>query len=186
MSPITLRNVRCSYPELFKPKFFGKKPAQPGQEPKYSCTFILDKKLHAELIADIRATAKAVAEEKWGKGKVPSSVKVCLRDGSEKADTDGYGPEVMFVSSSSTKRPSVVDRLLSPLEADTTKLYAGCYINAFILLWAQDNEYGKRVNAELKAVQLVRDGDPFGKKPVDAAEVFMPMDQDDEAASLMG
>jgi len=47
------------------------------------------------------------------------------------------------------------------------KPYAGCYVNMSIRLWAQDNQFGKRVNAQLRAVQFVKDGEAFGDKPVD-------------------
>ena len=39
--------------------------------------------------------------------------------------------------------------------------YAGCYVNAVLEFWAQDNKFGKRVNATLMGVQFFRDGDAF-------------------------
>jgi hypothetical protein len=103
---------------------------------------------------------------------VPKSVKLCLRDGAEKDETDGYGDEVMFVSASSAKRVPVVDRDLTPLMEENGKPYAGCYVNMSIRLWAQDNQFGKRVNAQLRAVQFVKDGEAFGNKPVDPQKEF--------------
>jgi hypothetical protein len=49
----------------------------------------------------------------------------------------------------------------TPLTEADGKPYAGCYVNASIELWAQDNNYGKRVNASLGGVQFARDGDAF-------------------------
>lgn len=40
--------------------------------------------------------------------------------------------------------------------------YGGCYVNLSIDVWAQDNSFGRRVNASLKGVQFHDDGDAFG------------------------
>jgi tripartite-type tricarboxylate transporter receptor subunit TctC len=55
----------------------------------------------------------------------------------------------------------VVGRKLEVLTEDDNKPFAGCYVNATIRLWAQDNQYGKRINAQLRAVQYVKDGAAF-------------------------
>ena len=170
---IQLANVRLSFPNLFRPKAFSAPtPGQPASEPKFSATAILEKVQDAAQIKALQAGMKAIAEEKWGVGKVPKSVKLCLRDGVEKDETDGYGDEVMFVSASSAKRVPVVDRDLTPLMEENGKPYAGCYVNMSIRLWAQDNQFGKRVNAQLRAVQFVKDGEAFGDKPVDPQKEF--------------
>jgi len=46
------------------------------------------------------------------------------------------------------------------VEADGV-IYSGCYVNAIIDLWAQDNQFGKRINATLLGVQFAYDGDAF-------------------------
>jgi hypothetical protein len=56
----------------------------------------------------------------------------------------------------------VVDRDRTPLTASDGKPYAGCFVNAVVELWAQDNQYGKRINASLGGVQFAADGDAFG------------------------
>ena len=166
---IAIANVRASWPTLFTPKAM-----EEGQEPKFSMVSILDKKLHAADIKKLQEAMKAVAEEKWGKGKVPGSVKYCLRDGKEKDGTDGYGEGVMFFSASAAKdkRPAVVDKDNAPLDGTNGKPYAGCYVDVSFRLWAQDNKYGKRVNAALRAVRFRADGQPFGEGPVDASKDF--------------
>ena len=54
--------------------------------------------------------------------------------------------------------------------------YGGCYVNATVRLWAQDGvknpKWGKRVNAQLRAVQFWAEGEPFGESSVDAADEF--------------
>jgi hypothetical protein len=115
---------------------------------------------------------------------IPKNVKLCLRDGAEKDEIDGYGEEIKFISASCSKRPPVVGRDLTPLAEEDGILYAGCYVNVSFRLWAQDNQFGKRVNAQLRAVQFVRDGDAFGEKPVVAEEEFSALT--DEEADMLG
>lgn len=163
---LTRTPVRLSYPQLFEPK-----AGPEGGKAAYSAVFLLDKKTNAADIAAIQAAIAKVKEAQWG--KKPVQLKgTCLRDGSEKAETDGYGPDVMFISARNEKRPGVVDRDLTPLAAEDGKPYAGCYVFATIRLWAQDNKFGKRVNASLRNVQFIKDGDPFGEKTTPAGEEF--------------
>lgn len=174
---VTLNTVRLSYPNLFKATAFQK-----DQEPKFSAAFLLNKKTDAKQIATFQAAMKSVAEEKWGVGKVPKGVKLCLRDGKEKEDTDGYGPDIMFFSAASAKRIPVVGRDLTPLTEQDGKPYAGCYVNVVVRLWAQDNDFGKRVNAQLRTVQFVKDGEAFGDKPADPTKEFAALPEEDGSA----
>jgi hypothetical protein len=66
------------------------------------------------------------------------------------------------------------------LAEDDGVLYSGCYVNMTVTLWTQDNEYGKRVNANLRAVQFVKDGEAFGVAPVDAEEEFDEVEIEDD------
>lgn len=169
---IKLTNVRLSYPQLFVAK-----PPEEGKEPVFSASFLLDKKQHRDLIAQIEKLTDRVALDQFKK-KVPLK-RTPLRDGNEKSDKEGYGDEVMFVSARNAKRPVVVDRDLTPLTATDTKPYAGCYVNATIRLFAFDHKVGgKGVSATLRAVQFVKDGESFGAGPVDAAEEFEAVTDD--------
>lgn len=167
---ITKRPARLSYPQLFEPKSYQ------GSKPAYSAVFLLDKKTNAADIEAIKAGIDACKKAKWG--NKPVTLKgTCLHEGIEKEDTDGYGEHIMFVScrneaKSGTPKPGVVDQKLQPITAESGKLYAGCYVYATIRLWAQDNQYGKRVNASIRNVQFVKDGTPFGEKPVAAEDEF--------------
>lgn len=171
---IRLQNVRLSFPALFREKKFAPTDAKGS----YSAIFLLDKKSNAKEIAEIKRATDNLVRDVF-KGKHPGAQRVCLRDGSEKADTDGYGDGVMFISARSDKRPQVVNRDLTPLTEDDGKPYAGCYVNATIEIWGQDNQYGKRVNAKLRAVQFYKDGDSFGEAKIDAAKEFTPIADDD-------
>lgn len=162
---IKLKMVRLSFPALWEAKSFN------DGKPSFKAVLLLDKKKDAGQIAMINKTIEAVKKEKWPKG-VKNLKGLCLRDGSEKEDVDGYGDDVMFISSSNAKRVPVVDGNHTPLTEEDGKPYAGCYVNVSLRLWAQDNEWGKRVNAQLRAVQFAKDGEPFGEKPVDPEKEF--------------
>jgi hypothetical protein len=161
---LKLDNVRLSFPDIWKAK-----KVQENSEPKYGAHFLLDKETQGELIKNLKVAIWTSAKEKFGekakeliqKGKLH----VCLHEGNEK-DYDGYGDDNMFVSASSTKRPLIVDRDRSPLAEDDRRPYAGCYVNAIIRIWPQDNQFGKRINAELMGVQFVKDGEAFGAAPI--------------------
>lgn len=160
---LMLTNVRLSFPALFEPKTVN------GEgEPRFSASFLMPK--GDPQIKKIEDAITAVATEKW-KSKAGEILAVlrkkdltCLKDGSDpdKAKYDGY-KDNMFVNAAApaNQRPLVIGQNRSPLVAADGKPYGGCYVNASIELWAQDNKFGKRVNASLKGVQFVKDGDAF-------------------------
>jgi hypothetical protein len=182
---IKLVNVRLSFPDIWKAK-----AVQEGAEPKYGAHFLLDKEGDAQQIKDLKQAIWVAAKEKFGektkelisKGKLH----LCLHEGSEK-DYDGYTEKNMFVSASSSKRPLIVDRDRSPLAEDDRRPYGGCYVNAVIRIWVQDNQFGKRVNAELLGVQFAKDGEAFGAAPLseDAFDV-LPDDKKDKGKGKGG
>lgn len=170
---IMLENVRLAFPSLFKAT------AVNDGEPRYSASFIMPPG-HPS-IAVIEKAMQAVAKEKWGKdaGAVFKALKaqdkLCLHDGDTKASYEGFEGN-LFVSASAkpVKRPTLIDGRRNRLEESDGKLYAGCYVNAIIELWAQDNNWGKRINASLSGVQHVGDGDSFGGGASVAGEEEFP------------
>lgn len=156
---IKLENVRLAFPTLFEAKTVN------GEgEPAFSAAFLMPPDHPG--VKTLNDGIEAVGKDKWGakwpdikKGMVKAD-KTCLHDGDAKAEYAGF-PDNLYVSSRNKTRPLVIDRDRSPLTAQDGKPYAGCYVNASIELWAQDNNYGKRINASLRGVQFHRDGDAF-------------------------
>lgn len=175
---VILTAVRLSFPQLFVAKSIN------GGEPMFGATFLIEKEGDKEQVMACHQAMTHVARGKWG-ANIPKLTpdKLALRDGSSKPDIDGYGDTVMFVSANSRKPFPVVDKNPSVvLTRDTgAKVYAGCYVNAKIRFWAQDNQFGKRINAQLVAVQFVADGEAFGEAPVKADEVFDNIDEGGES-----
>lgn len=172
---VTLTNVRLSFPALFKPRAFSD-----GGEEKFQATFLIDKK-NTAVIKAVQAAMEAAKKDKWGE-KAPKGIKLGLRDGKEKAEVEGYGDDIYFVTARNSKFAPVVDGNITPLSEQSGKVYAGCYVNAYVNAWAQDNQYGKRINFNLLAVQFVRDGDAFGEGSVDVDQVFQRVEDSDESA----
>lgn len=171
---VKLPNVRLSFPHLFQAH------AMEGSEPKFSCTLLLDNTKHAQLLDHIDALIDRLALDEFKK-KVPLKHK-CLHDGNEKMDIEGYGDGVSYIVASKKTRPAVVDRDLTPLTEADGKIYAGCYVDATIRLWVQNNKWGKGVNAELRAIRFNRDGESLGgAAPVNVENEFDDMPAGEEA-----
>lgn len=178
----TLKNVRLSYPNLFKARAFEGADASTA---KFSASFLLNKKEHADIIAKVKEAITDLCKTELKVKALPAD-KVCLRDGESKGDTEGYGPEVMFISASNSKKPAVIDRDKTAINDGDARIYGGIYVNAVIRLWVQNNKFGKRINASLEAVQFVKKGDAFGAPPVDLDEALPDLPDDEDDDSLMG
>jgi len=85
---------------------------------------------------------------------------VFIKDGDD-VEYDGCAG-MWMVKASNGKRPTVINRDKSPITEEDEVMYAGCYVNAIIEPWFQNNDFGKRVNANLLGVQFVKDGEPLG------------------------
>ena len=173
MSKIKLQNVRLSFPSLWHKAMFN------GAETKFEATLLLNKETHAAKIEEIKAATDAMVAEKFKGAKIKAE-KLCMKDGDE-FDYDGYAGHMSF-KASNNKRPLVLDRDRTPMTEDDGRPYSGCYVNAVVELWAQDNQYGKRINANLLGVQFFKDGEMFGdgvSANADDFDVFEADDDDD-------
>lgn len=157
---IKLKNVRCAFLKVFKPE------AVKGSDKKtFGASFLLDPT--DPQVKEIEAAIAATAKDKWGAKadavlkQMKAGDKLCLHNGDTKAQYDGF-EGMLFVSSGSPTRPLALNRDKTPVTEEDGTLYSGCYVNASLELWAQDNDFGKRINAQLGGVQFVRDGDRFG------------------------
>ena len=178
---IMLSNVRLAFPELFTAK-------QVNGEGKaaFSAAFLMPPE-HPD-IPRIKAAIAAVAKGKWGDEAAEvmkilvAGDKICLHNGDLKANYDGFAGH-MYVSARGYTRPLAIGADRAPLVESDGVLYSGCFVNAQVSLWGQQNNYGKRVNAQLRGVQFLRDGEAFGGGAVAQADEFEEVvaDADGEA-----
>jgi hypothetical protein len=156
---IKIQNTRLAFPALFEAQTVN------GEgEPAFSAVFLVPK--DDPQIITLSNAIKEVAKEKWGAkaedhlAKMKAGDKTALHNGDLKSEYDGF-QGMLYISARNKTRPTTVDRNRTPLNQADGRPYAGCYVNASIELWAQDNKYGKRINASLRGVQFFKDGDAF-------------------------
>lgn len=167
---IQLKNVRLAFADCFVPVAF-----EGEGEKKYASTFLVPKK--DPQIKVIEAAILEVATAAWkdkAKGiltQIKSNPnKFCFQDGDTKS-YDGYAGH-MALAAKNKKRPTIVDRDKTPLTAEDSRPYAGCYVNASVELWAQDNQFGKGIRASLRGIQFLRDGDAFSAGSIASEDEF--------------
>jgi len=172
---VHIKDVRCSFANIFEAK-----QVQGKGDAKFSCAFILPK-THPS-IPEIATAMRAAAKEKWGADAdknydaLKASDKLCLHDGDSKPDNDAYSGN-LFINASNKTRPLVIGPQREPLVAADGKQYSGCYVNAIVEIWPQDNQFGKRINASLLGVQFLRDGERLAGGGVAAADDFEAIPQ---------
>lgn len=174
---IYLEDVRLSYPHLFVPKPYKD---DKNSSPRFSATFILDKKDHRALIEEIEDAIEAVKVAKWD-DDIPriKSDKICFTDGND-ADQEEYQDAMVLRSASpENKPPKVIDQKKQELDERSGKPYGGCYVNAIVRIFAYD-KYGPQINCSLEAVQYLRKGESFGPAPVDVDKKFKEHEEDEE------
>jgi hypothetical protein len=174
-------------------------PRQPKDgkgTPKFNATFLLDPKKNKEEVKAINDAIKKVAKEKWKdkSTRILSSIegdrmKMCYFE-EDMIDEDGEDVEgcegMFFIRSNNETQPSLLDRDRTELTRADGRPYKGCYVVAKLDIWAQDNIHGKGIRAELRGIQFMRDGDPFGGGSKAKADEFEDLsdlgeDDDDEA-----
>lgn len=197
MAKVKLNNVRLSFPALFEAEQFdGKGPFN------YAAVFLFEKDSanHKALLAAINEVAKEEWKDKAAKVLEAAKDDKRLRfikDGDVET-YDGYSG-MLYIRALRAKdkgRPLVLDQkpkimkdgelVDNILTQDDGKPYAGCYVNATIEVWAQDNKYGKTVRAQLLAVQYSKDGDAFTAGSKGSSDEFEDLsetgDEDDLVA----
>lgn len=177
---IKLKEVRLSFPQIWRPKSF-----EEGKDPTFQATFLLDpsKKEHAQMIKEIKKSFIAVCKEAFG-GHDGVRRPFGLADKHrKKKDYDGY-KGMFYIQTGNKNRPTLVGRKVNEdlVESDGV-LYAGCYVNTNITLWPYDHpKGGQGIGANLRIIQFVKDGEAFGNAPPKADEELEDVDIDDDAA----
>ena len=168
---IMLTNVRLAFPQLWTPQQVN------GQgKAAFSASFLMP--LDHPDIPKIKVAIAETAKAKWGAkaGEILNALvaadKVCLHNGDMKSNLEGYAGN-LFVSARGPVRPLVIDQDPNVrLEEADGRPYSGCFVNAQVKLWAQQNNYGKRINAQLSGVQFARDGEAFSGGTVAQPDEF--------------
>jgi hypothetical protein len=187
MAELKIKNVRLSFPDLFEAKQYQ------GQGPfNYGATFLVEPNSENDKLirAEITRVAKAAWPKTWEKdlsALIANPMKTAYVSGDTKT-YDGYAGMMALTGkrNQDSGRPVVVNRRGAPVQpGDDGTPYGGCYVNAAVEIWAQDNNYGKGVRCTLVGVMFAKDGDSFGgTKPADA-NVFADLVCEEEEEALV-
>jgi hypothetical protein len=152
-----ITNCRFSYLYVFKP--------YEGEDGSKSyCSHLIIPTNHPQLGA-LQAMIRKVAVDTW-KDKaeeVLQQLKAQDRLAVHRGDVSKPGQDAykgqLYISSSSKVRPRIVatvDGINQEIDEEHAMApYSGCRGNAIIGIWAQNNKFGKRINAQLMGVQFV-------------------------------
>lgn len=181
---------RLSFADIFVAREFKKGDGNF----KFSSDILIPKK--EEVVHGIKIGGPAVKKqimeaiaaakvEKWGGDtsvhpKIKAS-NVCFKDG----DSEEHGSEETrghwILRAKDDDKPTTLARNgRDEVKQSDGLIYSGSYANVMVNLWAMDNEWGKRINSNLRGVQVIGDGEKFGKGRVDAASMFGSLDDDDD------
>lgn len=178
-----ISNVRLSFPDLFHPVEY-----QAGDgKPRFNATFLIEPGSANDLA--IRAAIKTAALEKFGKKADANlkqwegnSAKFPYLDGNTK-EYDGYDG-MMYLSCHSKSRPSLFNIDKTPLVESDGVLYAGCYCDAIVELYAQDGA-NPGIRAGFTGVRFRGDGDAFGGGRAASADAFDDITEGADAGALV-
>jgi hypothetical protein len=159
---------------------------------RYNASFILkpggdnDKRVQAGIREAAAETFGKKADAKLAEFKGNSN-KMCYVSGDTK-EYDGY--KGMLILSAHRKqesgRPLVIDGNRNPVEAKDGVIYAGCYVNATVDIYAQDGQ-NPGIRCGLKGVQKAADGDAFSGSKVSTPDEFddLGAPEGEEASDLV-
>ena len=182
---IFLSNVRLSFPQLVEPR-----ASVEGGVKKYSADFIMAPD-HAGFQQFMVEYAK-LANEKWGANAqqvmqmIQQDRKLrCYGTGSEKIDKKTFQPylgyaNMVYISANKDQPCQMIQADGKPIDPANTmayqamgrKMYGGCYVNAAVRPWLQENKHGRGVRCDMVALQFAADGEPFGEGVADVSSLF--------------
>lgn len=194
MATLRLKNVRIAFPALAEPQAIG------DGEPAFGAQLVIDpSSKHPD---ELDALMLQVAKDKW-KDDGPAVLAMLKEDKKVGFQRSEYknkktgkpyagfeGKFSLTTRSNVKKQPTVFNKYGEPVtdKAEIERLiYSGCYVNAKVDAWAQDNNFGRRVNFSLLGVMFAGDGESFGGGAAPAsADDFSDMAVKPDADEVMG
>lgn len=187
---VRLEKVRIAFPALDKPEAMG------DGKPAYQLKGIIEP--NSANSRKLEEAILAAAKDKW-KDKalgvldlLREDKKLCLIKAPYKSKKTGE-PYLGFegkwsLSARKEQAPTIFNKhgvqVTNPAEIKAM-LYSGAYAHIKVDIWAQDNSYGRRINAALQGVMFAADGEAFGGSSPASADDFADL-ASDETDSLGG
>lgn len=162
---ILVKEVRAAYPHLDEP-YKGQDGEGKG---KFGIVALMPKKAVYFPAKDIiRDEINKILQAQKLPG-LPAQNKF-LKDGDLRPDKPEFVGNFL-INASENRRPALRGRGKDPQTGRATIVdpkdaadvfYGGCYVNVLLRPWYQNNRFGRKINANLLAVQFVKEGEPFG------------------------
>lgn len=170
---ILLRMVRFSFVHLAEPH--AGKPDKDGKPktPKYSVTGLMPKKTHKAAEAFLQKRILEMCAAKGGDyPKRLTSANKFIRDGDVDSTRDEYAGH-FTVNSSELDQPDVrgADTKRIPQAEMKKRIQSGYWGDMLIKPWLQNNDFGKKANAGLVAVQMRKKDTVFGESKISEEDV---------------
>lgn len=168
---VILLDVRLSHPQLFNARSYKDDPKLPK---KFQASFIMDLKTesgkanHRKLQAakkEVMLATFGPDEKKWPNFKEDHN---CFK---KYPDEENIAEELRgnsVFSGKNTRRPQVLDGRKNPVMEQDGVIYAGCYVNGIVRMYAQTGD-NLGLRGSVETVQFWRKGDAFGPGPVDTS-----------------
>jgi len=149
--------VRFSYLHVFEPVAISE-----GGDLKYSVSLLIPKKDKITIAKINKAieAAKEAGKGKWG-GKIPTKLKMPLRDGDEERPDDEAYADCYFLNASAKTKPGVVDANLNAIIRQD-EVYSGCFGKASVNFYAFDVNGNKGIACGLNNIMKLEDGPSLG------------------------
>lgn len=189
MPKFTLKGVRLAFPNIFTMGSVG------DGEPAYGARFIVPPD-HPQ-IAEIEAAMAEAAKEKWKETgaavlkKLITDKRVCFSKetytGKNGQPYDGFEDMYSLGARNGKKKdgtilkPTTFNNQNQPTGPDDGLIYGGAKVDASIEIYAQDNDFGRRINCTLRGVRFVEHGSGFGGgSPASSGDFGEPVEVDAE------
>ena len=171
---------RISFANIWEPKSIN------GGEEKYSVALLIpktDKATLTKIHKAIEAAKEDAKAKKWG-GKIPTNLKLPLRDGDiDRPDDENYAGH-MFVNATSKDAPQIVNRKVQPI-LDPMECGSGDYCNVSVNFYGFAASGNKGVAAGLGNIQKVKDGERLAGK-ASASSDFDEIEGEDDGTDVFG
>lgn len=138
---------------------------------KYSVSAIIPKSDIKTIESIMRAVDQTKKDHasKWN-GKIPSNLKIPLRDGDLERPNDEAYRGCYFLGANNKRKPEVVDKKVEPI-LDEKEVYSGCYGRISVTFYGYNTDGNMGIGASLGNIQKIKDGEILGER-VSAKDEF--------------
>ena len=98
-----------------------------------------------------------------GRNKKKLSFQNCFLLDGDDVNYNGYEGQ-WSIKTSNQEQPDIFNMQKEIVEKNDGTFYSGVYVDAIVQLWYQNNQFGKRVNARLKAVRFRSHGEKLNSQ----------------------